>query len=184
MEYTTVREQENRKHTAFVVGDAVVYRAEGVCDIVDIRKEAFGTLADGEEYYILSPRNDANSSIYVPVHNERLTALMRPIVTRDELAGMVKELCEVRLEWLSESRARNNAFREILSLGDRRALIVLVLTVKERIEQTVAMGKKPGSTETGALSRACKLLRDEISLVTPLHSDEELIALLRGEREI
>ncbi len=184
MEHMTVREQENQKSPAFAVGDAVVYRAEGVCDIVDIRKETFGTSGDGEDYYILSPRNDSNSSIYVPVYNEKLTAMMRPIVTRDELAAMLDELREMRLEWLPESRARNTAFREILSLGDRRALIVLVLTVKERVEQTIASGKKPGSTETGALSRACKLLRDEISLVTPLRSDDELIALLRGEREI
>ena len=183
MEHMTMREQE-KQSSAFVVGDVVVYRAEGVCDIVDIRKECFATVGDGEEYYILSPRNDANSSIYVPVYNERLTAMMRPIVTREELAAMVEELREVRLEWLPESRARHTAFREILSLGERRAMIVLVLTVKERIEQLIATGKKPGSTETGALARACKLLYDEISLVVPLSGEADLIALLRGEREI
>ena len=71
----------------------MVYRAEGVCDIVDIRKECFGANPQGEEYYILSPRNDANSSIYVPVYNEALTAQMRSLLSREEIAEM---LCELR----------------------------------------------------------------------------------------
>ena len=180
---TTVREQDNHRSPAFAVGDAVVYRAEGVCDIVDIRKETFAR-PEGEDYYILSPRNDANSSIYVPVYNEQLTALMRQILTRDELLRMLGELRGERLEWRPESRARNVMFREILAIGDRRALVVLVLTIKERIEQMAAEGKKAGSTETGALARACKLLRDEFSLVIPLSGDDDLIALLLGEKKI
>ena len=173
MEHTMIR--------AFSVGDAVVYRAEGICDIVDIRKESFGAI--GGDYYILSPRNDPNSSIYVPVDNDKLTALMRPLLNREEILSLLSELRNDRLTWLPESRARNNAFREILSVGDRRALIVLVLTVQERIEETLSAGKKVGSTESSALARACKLLRDEFSVSFPLSSDKELIALLRGECE-
>ena len=174
-----VREQERQR--SFSVGDAVVYRAEGVCDVVDIRKESFGAHTDGDDYYILSPRNDANSSIYVPVHNERLTVLMRPILTRNEILSLIDSVRDERLNWPAESRARNVAFREILSLGDRRELIVLVLTVHEHLLQTIASGKKPGSTETGALSRACRLLRDEFSLAIPLPNDDALINLLCGK---
>ena len=172
MEHTMIR--------AFSVGDAVVYRAEGICDIVDIRKESFGVISG--DYYILSPRNDPNSLIYVPADNEKLTALMRPILNRDELLSLLSELRDERLVWLPESRARNNVFREILSVGDRRELVVLILTVQERIEETIAAGKKVGSTESGALARACKLLRDEFSTAIPLHSDEELLALLFGDK--
>ena len=44
----------------YEIGSYVIYRAEGICDIIDIRRESF---AGGEkaEYYILSPRNDPNS---------------------------------------------------------------------------------------------------------------------------
>ena len=184
MEHVTVQDQANMGKPAFSVGDAVVYRAEGVCDIVDIRKENFGAHGEGENYYILSPRNDANSSIYVPVNNETLTALMRPILSKEEIVAMIAELQNERLTWLPDSRSRNTMFREILSVGDRRSVIVLALTVHERLAAIIEAGKKPGSTETGALARACKLLRDEFSVAIPLHSDEELLAVLCGEREI
>ena len=175
---------EQKTKFAFSVGDAVVYRAEGVCDVVDIRKESFVANMEGDDYYILLPRNDSNSSIYVPVHNERLTALMRPILTREEILSLIASRSAERLPWPAESRARNAIFKELLSLGDRRELIVLVLTIHEHMVATLAAGKKPGSTETGALSRACKLLRDEFSLSIPLSNDRDLIALLCGEREI
>ena len=181
MEQIGVREQDRK--FAFSVGDTVVYRAEGVCDIVDIRKEHFGANTEGEDYYILSPRNDVNSSIYVPVHNEALTALMRPILSREEILSLVRAVRDERMDWPAESRARNTVFRDILSRGDRRELVVLALTVYERVLETVAAGKKVGSTESGALARACKLLRDEFSVAIPLHSDEELMALLRGNQE-
>ena len=175
--------QEQERQIAFSVGDTVVYRAEGVCDIVDIRKESFGANTQGEDYYILSPRNDANSSIYVPVHNDALTALMRPLLCRDEIVSLVASLREERIAWAAESRARNTVFRDILSRGERRELIPLVLTVHEQMLKTLAAGKKVGSTESGALARACKLLRDEFSVAIPLHSDEELIAFLLGKSE-
>lgn len=179
MEQTT-----EKKQATFSVGDAVTYRAEGVCDVVDIRKECFGARGEGEDYYILVPRNDVSSSIYVPLHNEALTALIRPLLSREGIAALVREICNERMEWLPESRARHTMFREILSRGERRELALLVVTVSERVEQTLAEGKKPGSTETGALSRACHLLRDEFSVAVSLRSDSELVDLLRGEREI
>lgn len=176
-----IREQE--RQFSFSIGEAVIYRAEGVCDIVDIRKECFASNASGEDYYILSPRNDVNSSIYIPVHNEALTALMRPILNREEIVSMVRDLCDERMEWPVESRVRNTVFREILARGDRRELIVLILTVHERVAEMLAAGKKVGSTESSALARACKLLRDEFSLSIPMRSDDELIALICDGRE-
>lgn len=165
----------------FVIGDCVVYRAEGVCDVVDIRNESFGTRNDGAKYYILSPRNDPNSVLYVPVDNEALTALMRPLLSKEEIFALFEELREERLPWIPDSRARNTKFREILSLGDRREVTVLLQTVREHIAKVMLTGKKPGSTEMNAMHRATKLLLDEFSMAFPLEDDNALFALLDGE---
>ena len=161
----------------YEIGEHVIYRAEGICDIVDIRCESF---AGGEksDYYILSPRNDPNSMLYVPVDNERLTSMMRPLLSEKEIREIIAELRDERLEWIDESRARNSKFKEILSEGERRAVLVLLNTVRERIAMNEASGKRSGTTDTGALSRACKLLRDEFSPAIPVKTDEQLFALL------
>ncbi len=180
MKNEQVISKEDRLRT-FCIGDCVIYRAEGICDVVDIRRETFIGCTEALEYYILSPRNDPNSTFYVPVANEELVSLMRPLLTREEIFALCDELREERMDWIVESRARNVKFREILSLGDRREVVVLVNTVKERIAENEKIGKKPGSTDSGALRRGAKLLRDEFSAAMDISCDEELFALLDGK---
>lgn len=179
-ELRIANEETERCNTAYRVGDRVIYRAEGICDVVDVRRERFIGQTDESEYYILSPQNDPNSTVYVPVDNEALTALMRPLLSREEILSLCDELREHRMEWIVDSRGRNAAFREVLSIGDRREVIVLVNTVREHIAENEKRGKKPGSTDTGALRRGSKLLRDEFSPAIPMESDEVLYAVLDG----
>ncbi len=161
----------------YEIGNCVIYRAEGICDIIDIRCESF---AGGEktDYYILSPRNDPNSTVYVPVDNEKLTSMMRPLLSEKEIRALIAEFREERLEWIEDSRARNTKFKEILSIGERKSVLILLNTVRERIALNEANGKRSGTTDTGALSKACKLLRDEFSYSIPLKTDEALFVLL------
>ena len=162
----------------FEIGRCVSYRAEGVCRITDIREESFGAPNQKTLYYVLTPLQDDRSTVYVPVENEMLTSYMRPLLTAKEIGTLAAELRDQRMEWIPESRVRNNKFREILSAGDRRELIVLLLTLLERAEQG---GKKMSSVDENAARRAKKLLLDEFSVTSDLRTEEELVRFLRGE---
>ena len=168
----------------FEIGSYVSYRAEGVCVICDIREERFGALGDAAKYYILSPVGDEKSTVFVPMENEELLSLMRPLLSAEEILSLVSELRDERLEWIEESRLRNLKFREILSLGDRKQLIVLVNTVAEHNELVLSLGKKVGSTDENALYRAKAMLFEEFSMTTDLRLPEEILPLLRGERTL
>ena len=161
----------------FEIGSYVMYRAEGVCKISDIRDESFGAIGVQEKYYILSPLNDEKSTVYVPMGNNALLGMMRPLISAEEICRMVLELKDERLEWIPDSRARNTAFRELLSRGDRRELIVLLHTIWEQIEG----GKRPTGSDEAAIKRAKKLLYEEFSITTDLASEEAVESLLRGE---
>lgn len=165
----------------FKIGEYVSYRAEGVCVISDIRTESFNALGKCEDYYILSPIKDMNSVLYVSVNNELLTSKMQRLLSAEEICELADSLRNERLEWISESRARTNGFREILATGDRRLLIVLVNTLTERIEAPQAgNGKKPTAGDENALKRAKRMLLDEFSATTDLKSEEELMLVLCG----
>ena len=165
----------------FTVGDKVVYRAEGVCRISDIRKESFGAADEGATYYILTPVNDPKSVLFVPVENDRLVSMMRTLLSAEEIGALCASLREERMDWIVENRLRSNFFREVLSEGERGRLVVLLNTVTERIEMQIASGKKALSTDTGAQSRAAQLLFEEFSYTTDLASIRDVIPLLRGE---
>ena len=168
----------------FKIGDFVSYRSEGVCRISDIRRENFSKGEDGPTYYILSPVNDPKSTLFVPTDSERLTGKMRPLLSRAEIVALCRELREERLEWIEESRARNNAFREILAEGDRCRLIVLLNTVEERIAAQIAEGKRLLGTDLNAREQSRRLLYEEFSATVELGSEADLFALLRGEEPV
>lgn len=165
----------------FKVGEYVSYRAEGVCVIKDIRNESFGALGKSEEFYILAPLKDMNSILYVPVNNEALTSKMHPLLSADEICALADELRGEKLEWIIDSRARNTALREILAMGDRRELIVLVNTITDRVERSAEIGRKITAGDDNTLKRAKRMLLDEFGTTTDIATEEELMGVLRGE---
>lgn len=167
----------------FKVGAYVSYRSEGVCVIRDIRTEAFNALGKAEDYYVLSPLRDMNSTVYIPVNKEELTSKMQPLLSAEEICALADEAREDRLEWIKESRARSSSFREILASGDRRSIIVMINTLDEKLEEIVATGKKPASGDAGVYKRARKMLFDEFSTTSDLKDEEELMLVLKGQHK-
>ncbi|MBE6667349.1 MAG: hypothetical protein E7607_03455 [Ruminococcaceae bacterium] len=162
-------------------GGYVVYRSEGVCIISDVREESFGAIGQKEEYYILTPVSDPRSTVYVPAKNEKLCACMRKLLCASEIIELCNSLKNERIEWLSDSRGRNNIYRDIISAGDRRDLIILINTILEKSDDNREHGRKIVITDENALKRAKKMLFDEFSASTDISSEEDIIPLLKGE---
>ncbi len=168
----------------FTIGTYVAYRAEGVCVISDIREENFGAIGEKNKYYILSPLGDNRSTVFVPMDNETLCSMMRRLLSAEEIHSLAESLKDKRTEWISDNRTRNARFREILSLGDREELIILVNTLHEHISRVLADKKKPTGIDENTLRRAKRMLYDEFSATTDLASEEDIIPLLCGELKL
>ncbi len=164
----------------FKVGTYVSYRAEGVCVISDIRMEAFNAIGKKEEFYILSSIKDMNSLLYVPVNNELLTSKMRPLLSAEEVCALADELRDERMEWIVESRVRNSALRDILTVGDRRELMLLVNTINDRIARSEEIGRKITAGDENVRKRALRMLIDEFSVTTDIKTEEHLLSVLDG----
>ncbi len=165
----------------FEKGSYVTYRSEGVCVILDIRKERFGGNEEEEDYYILAPVNDMKSTVFVPVNNETLVGYMRELLCAEELNAFIAECKEERLEWIPENRARNTVFKQILSVGSRKDRIALINTLYDRLDHMRSIGKKAGTMDIALLERAEKLLFEELSFSCEINSQDEVKAVVRGE---
>ena len=167
----------------FTKGSYVVYKAEGVCVVSDVRAERFNALDKETYFYILSPLKEPKSLIYVPVDNKELTSMMRPPLLEEEIYSLAEELCEERIELFPESRLRSAQLREILGRGDRRELIVLINTLVDFMDTAKQRGKKLGVTEINACNRASRLLVEEFSLNSDIDSAEKLLAVISGKEK-
>ena len=136
------------------VGAYVSYRSEGVCKIVDIRHESFGAVGKDTLYYVLSPLNDQKSTFFVPVDNGALVAMMRKMLSAEEIVELIREVSRTKTEWITDSRQRGSSFKEILSNGERAELILLIHTIKAHMEEQSAAGKKTNISDINAMKRA------------------------------
>ena len=168
----------------YEIGSYVVYRSEGVCKISDIREESFGAIGAKELYYILVPQSNEQSTLFVPVNNEKLSSMIYRLLSADEINQLCAELSGKRMEWRSDIRTRNSYFRDILAVGDRVELILLANTVNDHICSMIKAGRKPGFTDINALTRAKKMLYEEFRVTTDIRSYEEIMPLLFGELQL
>ena len=159
----------------FKIGDVFYYRAIGVCRVEDIREEAF--TGQKQTYYILTPLDHANSSIYVPLDNESLKERMLPLLTKTQ-AQTVLSSGETQA-WEENPKLRQTAYTEIISGEDRsRIAAVLRALLRHRREVTDA-GRKFYASDVRLLEAAENAVVGELAHV--LGVSREVILAKLGE---
>ena len=155
------------------VGKLVVYGANGVCRIEDIREESFS--GETRSYYILRPISElGNSRIYVPTDNEKLVGDMKDILQPAELFSLVEDAKPFdAAEWPADGRSRSKLCRDILAGGDREKLIRLIKTI-------YSLKKTHSASEESVCFRAAIMLYQEFSLVLNIEK-ADVIPFILGQ---
>ena len=132
------------------IGDNIMYGANGVMTIVDIREESIGDIS--RSYYVLRPASSRSDSLtFVPTENERLVEAMRPLLTRDEVISLIKEMKNPKpIEWINENRPRSEAFKRIMESGDRLQMFAMIAAIDESGKRREAEGRKNFLTDNNA----------------------------------
>ncbi len=155
----------------FNKGQPVVYGKLGVCRVVDRQAMAFGT-ADKAEYYILEPMRDARSTVYVPCDNDQLVARMRPLLTREEIEGLLDRVPQEEVIWIEDRVERASAFRGILNTGDRKQIVRLVRCLMARRSEKQAVGKRLSGADEQVLQECVRLVEEEFALALDIPPSE------------
>ena len=145
-------------------GSYILYGSHGICKILDLEVRLVGKKK--VEYYVLEPVEQSDSRYYVP--SQTAATKLRPMITKEELrsilhSGMI--YCE---KWIQDENARKQYYRDLLSSGDRAALMRMVHTMYEHKEQQQASGRKVHICDENFLRDARKVLDNEFSLVLGL----------------
>lgn len=160
----------------FSIDDPVVYGSTGVCRIVDIRREKFGSRTD-REYYVLCPVYGQGSTLYVPTDSPN--ARMRPILTPDEVHDLIDAMPDISDEWIGDDQVRKALFQEILQTCDQRGLIRLIRTVHRRRSELTEKGKGISSSDAEATKAAERLLQNEFAIALDIPPDQ-VVAYIVG----
>lgn len=154
----------------FQRGDKVLYGIHGVCDIVglDVKTVDRKTI----EYYVLTPVEQPGARFYVPTQNAAAVAKLRPLMTQEELIALLNSSEAGEDSWIPDENLRKQRYRELITSGDRIALVKMVNALHKHKKQQQASGKKFHLCDENFLRDAQKLLDSEFSLVLNLDRSE------------
>lgn len=138
--------------------DYVNYGAHGVCKIEDIRMMDFHAGAGMQNYYVVRPLNQEGATFYLPADNPKVQERMRPILTQEEIDGIILSVRDEKMPWIPDRKLRLTQFQKILSGRDERELLLLASCLHRQL-----MEKGLPSSELEILRRVERMIEQEFA---------------------
>lgn len=162
------------------IGENIVYGSSGVMTIIDIREEV--VLGEVKKYYVLKASGAHSDSLtFVPVDNERLVSMMRPLLTKGEILDILHSANDApECEWVKDNRVRSERFKNILDSGDRARMISMIRSIYKTGQRRVEEGKKNYLSDENAMRKAEKLINSEFAIVLGI-PEEQVPAFIAAE---
>lgn len=159
-------------------GEYVLYGIHGVCRVVGTEKQLINRKRT--EFLVLEPLAQNESRFYLPTQNPTAIGKLKAVLSREEMLELlsseqIREDC-----WIREENQRKQYYRDLISSGDRTALLQMVSSLYRYKDEQMAAGRKFHQCDDNFLRDAEKLLSSEISLVMDF-SPEEARDYLRSQ---
>jgi len=156
----------------FAAGDMVCYGAQGVCRVEELAMRNFGNAE--KLYYVLKAVSTGGATVFVPVDNEKLTGRMRRVLSPGEIDEMIRSVAAEETLWEDDENRRKEQYHELLTGGDRKALIRQVRALHHHRREQLSRDRKLHVCDERFLKDAERILYDEFALVLRIKPDQVL----------
>lgn len=150
--------------------DVVVYGNYGICKIKETRFTSFSPDRPKEEYFVLSSRDNKNSTYYVPVSSA--DSILRYPMTKSEIEELLDKSRNTYIELPENRQHRSDLFHKILLKGVSEELIASLGCLYNKRIESEEKNKKLSSTDEMIFSQAEKLLHSEFAYSLNLSADK------------
>lgn len=162
----------------FKMNDTVFYSAQGVYTITGQTVRDF--LGEKKEYLELTPANEHNAKIYVPLDNAVAFAKMQPLLSKQDFLNLLQAEQEQECQWILNDMDRKKAYSTVLAGTDRGALLHMVRCLNRHRLLQGKKGKKLHLADERFLKNAQRLLVEELGLVLQV-DPEQATTLVLGQ---
>lgn len=152
------------------LNDTVMYGTTGVCTVENIEKKTIGKVT--RTYYVLRPKAQTSSTVFLPADNEMLLGKVRTVMTADEIIGIIRELPAEPNIWVDDDNERKLRYNEIITSGDRKRCLLMVRTLRSHQKELAEKGKRLHIADERALKEGQRLIHDEFSYVLNIEPEE------------
>ena len=157
------------------IGSIVSVSTKGICEVVDVKENAFVGAVKGKLYYVLKPiENTNNMLVYLPVDGG---VQIRKLVGKAEAKKIIEGFADIDEIPISSELERLKIYNDIAKSGNISEWAKLLKTLKTRKEKLSK--KQISSVEQKMLNTISTCVVDELSVVLdkPKTEIEERLAL-------
>ena len=154
----------------YQLGDLIMYGIHGVCRLVDRENR----VVDKKEaqYLVLEPLGQNASRFYVPANNPNAMAKLRPVLNRQELEEILRSDAVRKENWIETENLRKQYYRELITGGDRVALLQMVRTLHLHKKAQAEAKRKFHLCDENFLRDAQRLIETEFAVVLGIPENE------------
>ena len=154
------------------IGDTVVYGGNGVCKVDAIQDIRMGHERP-QKYYVLKTLFVRQTvTVFVPINNEKLTAKIQPVISKEEALDLIDNIDLGRGEWIEDRNERKTRFSEMLGSADRKEIISLIGIISKHKEDLAKDGKSLNMQDEKYLNDACHRMNSEFAVALDMNIDE------------
>lgn len=151
------------------IGETVRYGQSGLCRVQEKCKKDIGGVTG--EYYVLSPFSQTGSVVFVPCDNKLLLEKATPVLTKEEIASLVKAILSTSTQWIRDFRRRSDFSKKALASSDRKEPLLLIKTIYDhRNEENTPL--RVHTTDDYFLRDAEQLIYSEFAYVYGVEFEE------------
>ncbi len=143
------------------VNDMVVYGNQGVCEVVNIGTLSMSMVDRKKKYYTLRPVFQREAAVYVPVDN--VTAVMRPVISKEEAEALISKIPDIEYAWISNEEERETQYKDALRTCDCEELVKMIKTLFKRKKTRLDEGKKVTVVDERYIRQAENQLYEELA---------------------
>lgn len=156
----------------FKKGEYVVYGANGICLVEDVCDFSFSADVPKKPYFILKPRNDPNSLIYLPCDNGELLGRLRSIFSKEKIEALLGEQNCGAADWQEDRKQRVLTFRGVLAKSDPLELLAMIRCIHLKDREFAENNKKLSASDKDILQNAERFIENEFSFSLGITAEE------------
>lgn len=164
----------------FEIGDYVVCGNKGVCVVENIATLDISGVDKERQYYILKPKYQAGSTVYVPVDSPRDS--MRHVLEKEEAQQLIAAIPEIPLLTITNEKLSEQTYRECLRTGSCEEWVRILKTICLRKEKRLKAGRKVTAVDAKYFRMAEDSLYGELAVALDMNR-KELEEYIAGEVE-
>ena len=162
----------------FEIGEHVVCGNKGVCIVENITSLDISGVDKNRKYYILKPKYQTGSTVYVPVDSPKES--MRRVLSREEAKQLIDAIPGLPLIDIANDKLSEQTYKECMRTNRCEEWVRIIKTIYLRRQKRIQAGRKVTAVDAKYCHLAEESLYGELAVALGLNR-EDVEAYITGE---